>query len=72
MGDALNSKDGEALNLIIVAGVITEGAFFCHFIGVQKSLENKFSGGGDLQVIADTFDHLSFLATQQASKRIFR
>ena len=51
-------------NLIIIAGMISEGPFICHLIRIDVALKNKLGTCRYLQIAADTLDQLCLAATQ--------
>ena len=72
MGNAIDGHYREAFNFIVVTGVIAKWPFIGFFAGMQMAFEDKFCGGGNLQITAKAFGDLSFLTAQKSGKGIFR
>ncbi len=70
LSDAFDGKYREAINLVVVAGVVAERPFRGHLAGVDYAFEHDLGAGRHLQVRAATFDQLGALAAQQAGKGV--
>ena len=68
VSDAVNSEHRERFDFVVIAGMVTIGAFFCHFPGMDMSFQNKLGTGGYLQVTGFTFNQLRSGTAQQACK----
>ena len=70
-GDALDGEHREAIDLVVVAGVIAIGAFVGHLAGVDHPFEDDLGAGRHLQVAAATLDQLGTMPAQQAGESVF-
>jgi hypothetical protein len=50
VGDAVDREHGEALDLVVIAGVIAEGPLVRLLAGLQVALEDDLGAGRHLQV----------------------
>jgi len=50
LGDFLDGKDRKLIDLVVVAGVITERPFRRRLAGVKKSLQNNFCARRNLEI----------------------
>ncbi len=71
VGNALDGKYRELIDLVVIAGVVTEWPLWCHLARMNHSFEYDFSRGRYQQVVADTFYQLGLAVAQQAGKSVF-
>ncbi len=71
MGDALDGEHREAVDFVVVAGVVTIRAFVGHFARMDHALEDDLGGGRHLQVVAAALHQFGTVAAQQTSESVF-
>ncbi|MNN12433.1 hypothetical protein D3C81_1254250 [compost metagenome] len=69
-GDALDGEHREAVDLVVVAGVVAVGTLVGHLSGVDVSLQHHLGKRRHLQIRADGLDQLGALAAQQAGEGV--
>ena len=71
-GDALDSKHGEVIDLVVIAGVIAKRALRRGLAGRQVALEDDLGVRRHLQVAADGAGQLGAAAAQQTRELVLR
>src|SRR5207302_3427988 len=70
-GDALYREHREALDLVVVAGVVAVRAFVGAIAGMYHAFQHDFGARRDLQIAAQAFHELGARAAQQARELVF-
>ncbi|MDT4840308.1 hypothetical protein FQZ97_741270 [compost metagenome] len=70
-GDALDGKHREAVDFVVVAGVVAVRAFVGHLAGMDHPFEDDLGAGRHLQLAAARLDQLGAVAAQQAGEGVF-
>ena len=47
-GDAFDREDWEGFLFVVIAGMVTVGTFYCHFIRMNIAFQYDFRAGGNL------------------------
>ncbi|MNI10393.1 hypothetical protein D3C73_635050 [compost metagenome] len=71
MGNALDGEHREAVDFVVVAGVVAVWAFIGHLARMDHAFEDDFGGGRHLQVVAATLHQLSAVTAQEACEGVF-
>ncbi len=69
--DALDGEHREAVDFVVIAGVVAVRPFVGHLARVNHTLKHDLGAGRNLQIAATALDQLGARATQQTGKGIF-
>ncbi|MNC15456.1 hypothetical protein D3C75_632750 [compost metagenome] len=72
LSNVRDGKDREAVHFIVVTGVVTVRAFWCHFARLDIAFKHDLRAGGHFQIVGNTLHHFGPGAAQQSGEGIFR
>ena len=69
--DAIHREHGETILLVVIAGVVAEGAFERSVVGMNMTFEHDFGTRGHLQIMRQALRDFGFFAAQQSGELVF-